>query len=276
MRALACYNLDLLPFEREQNAEICASVGLYRRKSDGLEIIAKENPDFDSNDLSFEFLERLTHLKHASIAPLFGIVFPTDSTNLMIATLYYRCGSLKEVLANPPSWWTPTAKSKTIAGIVLGMRFAHSCGCVHGSLKPSNILFDSNHNVRIVDFRTCSFEECVTRESDEEGEVYQTDLVSFALILFAILVDRRVVAPVFQYDEVVICFVDDGERAVIPSFIPSFMRDLIEHECLENESSFDAIYQVLKQNDFDMVEGNDVNEVLRFVGYLEASEYEGK
>jgi hypothetical protein len=68
----------------------------------------------------------LTHLKHPSIAPLFGIILPINLTNLRIAALYYQNGSLKEVLANPPSWRTPTAKSKTIAAIVVGMRFAYS------------------------------------------------------------------------------------------------------------------------------------------------------
>jgi hypothetical protein len=37
--------------------------------------------------------------------------------------------------------------------------------------------------------------------------------------------------------------------------------------------SFGEIYEVLKANDFTIVEGNEVNEVLRFVSYLEASEY---
>jgi hypothetical protein len=36
-------------------------------------------------------------------------------------------GSLEEVLFDAPTWWTPTAKAKTkaIAGIALGIRFAH-------------------------------------------------------------------------------------------------------------------------------------------------------
>jgi hypothetical protein len=39
---------------------------------------------------------------------------------------------------------------------------------------------------------------------------------------------------------------------------------------------FGEIYEVLNGNFFNLVEGNDVNEVLKFVGSLEASEYSGE
>jgi hypothetical protein len=39
------------------------------------------------------------------------------------------------------------------------------------------------------------------------------------------------------------------------------------------QHSFEEIYQAFKRNNFDIVEGNDVDEVLRFVSSLEASEY---
>jgi serine/threonine protein kinase len=263
---------------------------LYQRESDHFEITIKEFPRFGcvNDDALLGFLEMLTYLKHPSIAPFFGIVFPTDSTSLKIATLCCESVSLKEVLANPRSWWTPTAKSKTIAGIVHGMGFAHSIGCVHGSLKPSNILFDNNENVQIVDFCSNGLRGCVIKEgevssrseADDGKESLQTDDVSsFCLILFDILVGRRVVAQASSGDGVEIYFVDDGERAEIPSFIPFFMRELMEKGCSADQSirpSFSGIYECLKQNDFDIVEGNDVTEVLRFVSSLEASEYGGE
>jgi serine/threonine protein kinase len=286
LRFLAKYYVDLSLFEREQDPDICKSFGrfvtLYRRKRDDLQIVTKEfpRPISDQQDPSFESLEMLTHLTHPGICPLFGIVSPTESTNFLMARLYCSNGSLKEVIADPPSWWTPTAKSKAIAGIVLGMRFAHSFDCVHGSLKPSNILFDNNRNAQIVDFCSNRLRNHVEvggrRESGHEEETRESDVFSFSLILFEILVGRRVVARVIRCGEVEICFVDDGERAVIPSSIPSSIRELIERGWSADWSvrpSFDYIYKVLKDNDFDTVEGNEVNEVLRFVSSLEASEY---
>jgi serine/threonine protein kinase len=184
LHVLASYHLDLSRFEREHEQEhedkqdsktrelFGTFVNLYRRKSDNFEIAIKEVTYFPSYhaEYLFESLEMLTHLKHPCIAPLFGIVFQPDLTNLKIATSYYENGSLQEVLADPPSWWTPTAKSKTIAEIVLGMRFAHSLDCAHGSLKPSNIVFDNNHNVQIVDFCLNRFHGYIVNCGELSGE----------------------------------------------------------------------------------------------------------
>jgi serine/threonine protein kinase len=291
LRVLAHYTLDLSTFERTRNPNPNGSerlgrfVGLYQRECDHFDIRIKEFPCFGcaTDDALLCLLEMLTHLKHPSIAPLFGIVFPTDSTSLKIATLCCQSVSLNEVLADPPSWWTRTAKSKTIAGIVHGMRFAHSIGCAHGSLKPSNILFDNNRNVQIVDFCSNRLHGSVSNDYDrrrccearDEEEAFQTDALSFSLILFEILVGRSVVVQSSSRDDMKICFVDDGERAEIPSFIPFFMRQLMEEvrsAYWRGRSSFSVIYQRLKENNFDIVEGNDVNEVLRFVSSLETSE----
>jgi hypothetical protein len=43
-------------------------------------------------------------------------------------------------------------KAKAVAGIALALRFAHSFGLVHGRLTTKNILFDSGHDIQIVDF----------------------------------------------------------------------------------------------------------------------------
>jgi serine/threonine protein kinase len=67
--------------------------------------------------------------------------------------LYFEGSLLSEVLSVNPVWWTSTVKAKVVAGIVLGLRFAHSLGSFHGCLSARNILFDSNHFIEIVDFK---------------------------------------------------------------------------------------------------------------------------
>jgi serine/threonine protein kinase len=126
----------------------------YCRRSDRFEIVVKSFESFGEEQLDelMHELFMLTRLKHHCIAPLVGFVLPTDSTRLKTATLYYRSGSLEDVLGNRPEWWTSTMKAKTIAGIALGMKSAHQFGIFHGSLKPHNIVFDGNHCVHIVDF----------------------------------------------------------------------------------------------------------------------------
>jgi serine/threonine protein kinase len=181
---------------------------------------------------------------------------------------------LEDVLAERPSWWTSTAKSKTIAGIVLGMQFAHSLGCAHGSLKPSNVIFDQNQNPHIDYCDLNKVEELVvvddevSSRSDESQELQakRIDVFSFASILFGILVGGRVDVQAFRLEG----------REMIPAFVASFVKDLIEQCWSANPSmrpSFDEIHRVMKENDFDVVEGNDVKEVLAFVSSVESSEY---
>jgi serine/threonine protein kinase len=45
---------------------------------------------------------------------------------------------------------------------VLGLRFAHSLGVLHGHLTGNNILFDSDGKIQIADF-------CVQRLTEQEG-----------------------------------------------------------------------------------------------------------
>jgi serine/threonine protein kinase len=84
--------------------------------------------------------------------------------------------SLAEVLRVNPVWWTSTVKAKAVTGIVLGLRYAHSLGLIHGHLTASNILFDSEHCIQIVDFDPIFLE---ARESESENEE-ATQLVGFS------------------------------------------------------------------------------------------------
>jgi hypothetical protein len=54
--------------------------------------------------------------------------------------------SLSTVVKTSPEWWTPTAKARAVVSVLLGLRFGHSLGLVHGHLTGS-ILF-----VRWIDY----------------------------------------------------------------------------------------------------------------------------
>jgi serine/threonine protein kinase len=180
-RWVESYVLDLSRFEETPNiSSITAgsgsesgsrvgsevSVRQYSRRSDGFQIVVKSFNIFGCekmNEVLYDLFV-LTQLKHQCIAPVMGVVLPTESTRLQTATLYYCCGSLQEVKADNPVWWTSTTKSKAIAGIALGMRSAHRMGIVHGSLNPNNILFDDDHCVHSVDFCSNRFEVSSGRE----------------------------------------------------------------------------------------------------------------
>jgi serine/threonine protein kinase len=96
-------------------------------------------------------IENLMNLRHPLIATPIGFVTQTAG-EFKVARLYAAGGSLAEILRASPLWWTPTMKSKTVVGIVLALRFAHSLGLIHGGLKSSNVLFDNSYRVLVADF----------------------------------------------------------------------------------------------------------------------------
>jgi hypothetical protein len=62
-----------------------------------------------------------------------------------------------------PEWLTPTAKGKAIVRLVLGLRFAHSLGLLHGCPTGSNAVFNGDGVNEIADF-------CVNRLMKQKGK----------------------------------------------------------------------------------------------------------
>jgi serine/threonine protein kinase len=146
-------------------------------------------------------IENLINLRHPCIAAPIGFVVGIESGSqreLKIVRMYLEGCSLLEVVSVNPIWWTSTVKAKAVAGIVLGLRFAHSLGLLHGHLTGSNILFDSEHCIQIVDFHPAvlgvgksqsNSKSKIENESDEvaqlvgfsaEGWTPENDIQAFA------------------------------------------------------------------------------------------------
>jgi serine/threonine protein kinase len=175
--------------------------------------------------------------------------------------LYFGGCSLSEVISVCPVWWTSTIKAKAVAGIIVGLDFAHSHGLIHGSLRSSNILFDSDHCIQIVEFHGMRLKVGGSeRESGSEertklggfsGQRWtpQTDISGFTSILFEIVVGRTA----------------NGEVS-IPTNIPDFVSNLIETGLWSTtQSSFRDILDILKANNFAIEDDADSAEVFGFI-----------
>jgi hypothetical protein len=184
--------------------------------------------------------------------------------------MYLDGCSLSEVLSVNPIWWTSTAKAKTVAGIVFGLRFAHNLGLLDGHLTTTNVLFDSDHCIQIADFNPIFLE---VGESDseertqlggfsEEGWNPEIDIQAFASILFELM---------FGYPP-------QGE-ASIPTGIPDFVSKILElglSPLSRMDYLFNTILNILKQNDFQIEDGVDSAEVSKFVKWVESAEHPDK
>jgi serine/threonine protein kinase len=214
-------------------------------------------------------VENLINLRHPCISAPIGFVLPIESNHeeeLKIIRMYLEGCSLSEVFSNNPIWWTSTVKAKVVAGLVLGLRFIHSRGLVHGHLKPSNILLNFDYCVQIVDFDPILFENSESEDEEvtqlggfsKERWIPEKDLEAFATILFEIVFGRPLT----------------GEVSV-PSNIPSFVSQMIESGLdmtSEKPDLFNNILKVLKQNDFQIDDEVDSSEVSAFVSWVESAE----
>jgi hypothetical protein len=164
---------------------------------------------------------------------------------------------LAEVIAVCPAWWTPTAKAKSVAGLVLGLRFVHSLGLIHGCLTTKRIFLDSNHCIQMTDFLSGLSRNGLSGFSNE-GWNPEADVRGFVSILFEIVVGRPV-----------------NDEANIPAEVPMFVSEMIKTELSgekRRQSSFYDIFKTLKQHNFGIVSGVDSAEVLAFVDWVEVIE----
>jgi hypothetical protein len=76
--------------------------------------------------------------------------------------------SLSRIVSRSPSSWTPTAKSKAIVGVVLGLCFAHSFGIFHGQLTGDDIFLKEDGVIPISGFGRNDYGDL---ESHDEAEV---------------------------------------------------------------------------------------------------------
>jgi hypothetical protein len=128
---------------------------------------------------------------HPCIAASIGFVLAGGSRELKVIGLYSEGFVLVEVIGASPAWWIATAKAKAVAGLVLGLRFVHSFGLIHGCLTTKTILFDSNRCIQMTDFSMVLSGNGLSGFSNE-GWNPETDVRGSVSILFEIVVGRPV------------------------------------------------------------------------------------
>jgi serine/threonine protein kinase len=266
---LSDYLIDNSVFEEGSVLNECDRISsdIYHRSEDNSLMIVKSKSVWESQARLKIEIENQLNLCHPCILTPIGFIFGSESSvsgELQIVRLYAEGGSLSEVISKNPSWWTATEKAKAVAGIVLSLRFAYSLGLIHGHLTSNNIVFDVDHRIQITDF-------CRTGESENEpagfsGEKWSRnrDLRGFAAILFEIIVGQPgILSGVVESHE------------IVPRDIPLFVTELMgAGQSAEPQipQSSNAIFGILKKNDFRIVSGVDSADVLAFVGWVESFE----
>jgi serine/threonine protein kinase len=178
--------------------------------------------------------------------------------------LYATEGFLANVLSNPPAWWTLTVKAKAIVGIALGLLFGHDLGLLHGAVKASNILFDTDRRIQIVDFSPIRLETDEVEPFSGEEWAPTADVSAFASLLFEIAVGGTATPPIGAAG----C---SPFPATVPAFVSRMIEDRRSPESVRR-LLFAEIVARLKANCFEIMMGVDSDEVSVFVSRVESSE----
>jgi hypothetical protein len=163
--------------------------------------------------------------------------------------LYSWSGSLSEVISVSPEWWTPTAQVKAIVRLVLGLRFVHNLGLLHGHLIVTSVRFNEDGVIQITDF---CMNHLMNPEGNSDGEC------------------RMPTSGVRAFAEVLSEITMSGSRAKTASRldVPGFVAEIIERG-LSGDSrvaiSFVEIFEILKQNRFQIAAGVECDDVSKFM-----------
>ncbi len=120
-----------------------ATILVENRVNKQLYILRKHN----KGEIGRKEAKLLSSLKHKNIIAVHGS--GGDARSTVVISAYAPGGSLADRMARRYEWRQAMA---IMADVASGLDFAHKNNIVHGNLRPSNILFDANEEIKLTDF----------------------------------------------------------------------------------------------------------------------------
>ena len=207
-----CRHLDTI-----KETSYCSTILVENQSNKKLYIIKKHNRGKGGRNEA----KLLATLKHKNIIGIYGSGGDHKSTTVIAE--YAPGGSLADRLAKKYDWEDALAIAVQIA---CGLEIAHNNNIVHGNLRPSNILFDSDDCVKLTDFGTPAH----YNESDGKKNWYAPperktsklgDIYSLGVILHLMITEKR---P--EYNKGSKLLLDDL-RLLIPEAVKKMLSKLV-------------------------------------------------
>ncbi len=159
------------------------AVYLYQQKQTNQLLIIKKK---QSSTTGFDTTNKLAELLHDNIIPTLGT--SRNDQLFILVQEYFSGGTLHDKLAYQLEWDDTLRIGKQICQ---GLEFAHSHDIIHGHLRPSNILFGDDDQVKLTDF---GLQDDVSKVKDahfyslkEEALTKASDIYSTGVILYQLL-----------------------------------------------------------------------------------------
>jgi eukaryotic-like serine/threonine-protein kinase len=128
----------------------------------------------------------LTTMKHKNIINVFGS--GGDNKSTVIISEYAQGGSLADRMVRKHDWRKGIA---IMYDIMSGLDFAHKNNIVHGNLRPSNVLFNSEESVKLSDFgmpvhydnpQKKNWYSAPERKVSKQGDIYAAGVILHQMI----------------------------------------------------------------------------------------------
>jgi hypothetical protein len=216
-------------------------------------------------------IESIMNLRHPCLSGIIGVVLPSQLNTFEIVGMHFDANSLPTIISTSPLWWTATAKVKAIAGLVLGLRFAHSFGILHGHLTGNDIFLAEDGVIQITGFGLNGIEAFEGYQGADGIDGRDEDLGGFSGANWTPKQDIRAFTGIFSK----IVIGTSCEHGCSDSTMPLFVRKMIERgESSDSKAigSFSDILTILKKDNFKIMDGVDTEEVSHFVKWIEWSE----
>lgn len=131
----------------------------------------------------------LSSLKHKNIINIFGS--GGDNKSTVIISQYAPGGSLAERMVRKYDWQKAVG---IILQVATGLDFAHKNNIIHGNLRPSNILYDTEEVVKLTDFGMPIHYDAANKKNwyspPERKQSRQGDIYGMGVIFHQLLTGR--------------------------------------------------------------------------------------
>ncbi len=158
------------------------AVYLYQQKEKGNLLIIKKKV---RNSSGFEAMNLLSSLQHPNIVDTLGS-YRNDEFFILVQE-YMSGGTLQDKLAFHLNWRQTLVMARQICEALI---FAHSNNIVHGHLRPTNILFTADGEVKVTDFslqddvsdvETAHYYYLEEEERSQLADIYATGVILYQL-----------------------------------------------------------------------------------------------
>lgn len=189
---------------------------------------------FTKGEVGRKEAKLLSTLKHKNIINIIGS--GGDAKSTVIITDYAPGGSLADRMVRKYEW----EKAMTIAlQVAAGLDFAHKNNIVHGNLRPSNILFATDDEIKICDFGLPGhYDEAGKKNWYAPPEFKASklgDIYALGVILHQLITGRT---PQFDHNDKLQL---DDVKMYLPSAVTQMMGKLLAQRVVNRYKSCDEL-----------------------------------